>query len=1238
MSGFVRISGTQLYLADAVTLQTARSAYLLPAGTTAPDQFSLQDALTTYSGYFIFANALPQQSETLATFIAAAQQYLANPGRAGVRFAFFNSTAVSGLQATIVRAKVAGTSLTTSDRVDFVMQNFTLRLLGQNVVSQNANGDGLLFTPPSGKSNLFLASPLGTGPQAQFPLQCALTLSLMRAQVDGCMAFDVNADQSGLANLDAGLRYFVSSAESPGYVDTMRYPIFDLTAPNGNGNPTRINLWTLLDTLDPLNAARTRFAICPSSNPSALRTYLRNPLGAAMLAKPSQTSAFVFSTVLTYAPASGETGAPGQPMYLAPAGDFALTLESTAPSGTYANNLMCGLSGVEYITLANGGANTLSFHPGNAAFAPARYTFDKKGAIAAVSFDALTKDASTSYVSLSGSEPVTYYAQPESSIVHALPDKIAAGATAFLPYLAMKAGAPDDAFPLAPYAGAQFASPAVARALEYQLLSPTRRGKIPPVAPSLRAADAPQQGTTPQGLLLNLNGTDWQTLTLARSMQGDPSAAVVNDLRLFSVKGALRDALQSNQLFLVITDPQAFLANCEIPYTVTQQVLDALRLTNNIPADVAAKLAPLAGKSYQSAAAYRTDILACLSPYLLETDSQQRLQGAGVPAAVTEKLGALIGTSYGTIAAFNAALQGALTPAEFTAWAGTITEYAAFGYYTYQKNAVSYGDAIVGGAADFSLWSDGFQFDLSPYQWSRFGTILVMKFMNKPLRELVGDVQSWSHANDFNQGNPSAAQQQLQRVLDSANANSPDLRYFVETVAGDAGWNGIVAFSARVPLSGLPQQLEGLAAGIDPARFTAHHAGVNVTPVNVTESGPLLAPSSLFGLIDYEDPAHIADTSSDYQYKVLWLKVLILNTAVADFSSRVELLANRLFGDLSTLQGSSIGNVIDFDGVYQRHGDQGSYLFTNTQRNAFTMSSQVLNQVVVSRAQFVTLSPSKNSNAEDVKTKFLFTGTIAFKNFSQFDVFSFGNSSGSGLAYSNLAIDMDFNIDIPSYKTFGFDVSGVALDLSSSAVRTGSVYNHFPLKLTTLAQGSSSNRPDKANFMPVGTPLASGGLTDTWFALQFSLNLGTPGALAAATGFTAGFVAAWSPATSQPSLFIGLSLPGVKGGERAISIEGVLKLNFGDIAFIASGTSYILELKNISLGLLSLSFPPNGQTSILLFGDPSGKDRETLAWYAAYVKNDSSQPHQQQQMQRLLPGVDAALTQLGGSDGHLNTL
>jgi hypothetical protein len=53
---------------------------------------------------------------------------------------------------------------------------------------------------------------------------------------------------------------------------------------------------------------------------------------------------------------------------------------------------------------------------------------------------------------------------------------------------------------------------------------------------------------------------------------------------------------------------------------------------------------------------------------------------------------------------------------------------------------------------------------------------------------------------------------------------------------------------------------------------------------------------------------------------------------------------------------------------------------------------------------------------------------------------------------------------------------------------------------------------------------------------------------------------------------------------------------------VKTGSTYVLGLHDITLSLLSLTFPPSGQTELLLFADPSGQGQTSLGWYAGYAK------------------------------------
>jgi hypothetical protein len=151
---------------------------------------------------------------------------------------------------------------------------------------------------------------------------------------------------------------------------------------------------------------------------------------------------------------------------------------------------------------------------------------------------------------------------------------------------------------------------------------------------------------------------------------------------------------------------------------------------------------------------------------------------------------------------------------------------------------------------------------------------------------------------------------------------------------------------------------------------------------------------------------------------------------------------------------------------------------------------------------------------------------------------------------------------------------------------------------------SSATLP-QAGFLPVIAMFPAGDLGETWNGLVFRLDLGGPGALAAAAGLEASLLLAWSPtqlASDGSGNRIGLQLPGTAQGAPLISLQSVLKLSIGrvQLAYDATAKAYLLLLDQIALAFLGLlKLPPSGATSFYLFGDPSG-GQTGLAWYAIY--------------------------------------
>jgi hypothetical protein len=516
------------------------------------------------------------------------------------------------------------------------------------------------------------------------------------------------------------------------------------------------------------------------------------------------------------------------------------------------------------------------------------------------------------------------------------------------------------------------------------------------------------------------------------------------------------------------------------------------------------------------------------------------------------------------------------------------------------------------------LHADGWTFDLDPSTpggWRSLGdphpTFLILKFAARALADLAGQTGAWAQADAFNAGDPAGAAQALQAFIADAQAKAgdPNLAWFLQTVALDPSWNGVLALNCHTPIAGWPEQLQGLAGGIDPRNLLAHHAGVQTTPVQTvvdpqTKATSLqMLPSSIFALIAYSDPAPIPASTTPYDFKVQQLEIQIANSHVAAFASTVVLQANQLFGEQATLQASQDNNL-QFNGSFQSANGQGCYSFVLATPAALAMTSAVLEEVQLARAEFVTAVAPEASGA--IQTRFLMWGVLSFRTLGEFDAFAFDR-----LTFANLAVAMlvtpTGDQSLPARKTLTFDATHLSFDLDQSTAREGSLYAAFPLRLASFVQAGAGAAPTDLGYAPVATPLAPAELGAPWYGLGMQLELGGQGAWAPGGGFTAGLLIAWgASADSEPNVFVGLQLPGASGGQLQITLEGPLKLSLKSVSLKvdAEGT-YTLWMQSLALGFFGLAFPPTGRTDILLFAKGEGK--RSLGWYAVYDKDSSTQ-------------------------------
>jgi hypothetical protein len=1044
---------------------------------------TLAEAWSTHPGTFV---VLPPQAALDAGFAARLAAYLGWREAGTARFAWIADPAAGPREwdAWTICCDGGGTTRGPSG---IVLRNLALWIGGGCAAAPDGGGERIVLAAPAGAVTM----TAGFGASA---FECATgTVAIpFSGPQAGCVTTGVElVDEgagAGFDRLDVGLRSFAPApGPSPLWTGIVshRCPLFAAAQPAG---ATSIPASVSFDPAAPLDPTRSFLGLVPENAATGtrlaswFRTVNRLAVGLTPLASPA-------AKLVPAVRALSDPASDFDPFYLVPQGAFQVDVAGAAG---WPQRLMCGASGIEYVELPGPGCE-LWFSPGGAALA------GEQG---------LDPAATTAYASVfgaGGTSGPAYLAQPDGGALFG-----AGGTAGFLVFSKLSGVSLGEAphgelpagFPMLPYAGVEAADLGPYQEIEQRAVSPTRRRTIGG-AGSGRARRALGPGVpltptvTPQGLLAEVGGGEIANLKLI---------VTGSVLEVQGVSPELASALQSNQLFLVASDPSS-------------------------------------------------------------------LQAEGAP------------------------------PVD-----GTVTIPPA----------------------DAERWT----IDAWPAKWSETGTLLVMKFAGKPLLELARDLGTWVEAEAFNGGSKAgveAAQKVLLASIEEARERrgaDPEFEPFA-ALAEEASWQGLLVLNAPIPPAELPPQLSGLAAGIDASRFKAHHVGLTVTPVSAGGGEPTQKLSALFGLIFYESETDAAGAKGPYAFNVLSLKVRFANSAVATFSSRIQLLADAFFGEPATRTDPATGkpcadNVLVLEGVYQQQGASSGYSFSSEQENVFAMTSSVLSSVEVASAQFVTVVSPEEAKQQKrrAESRFVMSGALRFlppAASGGFDLFSFGPEttaplplSGQRLACSNLAVDLEYEPGERGKDSYAFDATKLVLDAAQSVARDGGVFHAFPLTLSGFvhaepgAAGSAAGAsPSSLGFLGVEVPgLPQGSIAAPWFGIVADLGLGSAGALAAQAGFKASLLAAWAPGGGgQANVAVGLKLPGTGSGGKLLSLESVLKLKVGGTALVREPDAYVLALERIALSLLTLTFPPGGQVDALLFADPTGQDHTTLGWYAGYAKS-----------------------------------
>lgn len=1071
--------------------------------------------------------------------------------------------------------------------------------LGSYAVAING-GTSLDLSETAGAEGVLLAAkPINlVSPDGLYPAQDGEGAIPFAGHAIGSVTFGISLDNGAgtaddMERLGIMFRYGAENPDSPvGAVRTIDMPLLK------QKDATVISLIVSYDPLHPLDADRSNLSFFPaSSSPSALDCAMVTNLGYATLltpldaAKPLWGARFAFCRTPLFNTDS-DIGA-SYDYHLTPDGAFQLTCltpeQVTAgflvnTGSAIADRLMLGISGAEYVALPAASGMIVLFSAGKPAYAPSPV---RENTLMKTERSLLSNLATTGYLAIlpahSGDTGLSYYAQPLQAPLYNAAGTLGAG---FLEFLEMPAATlpsyqPSDSvppvvMPVGVYSRITTAAIDAARLLESAALAPARRAVIglpsgdPVALVGLDTLQDMPMAVTPQGLvaLLSEDKQQWAGVLIANMLE-----SAHQRLTLTAVQPVLQSALQSNQLFFVVSNVDTFMQGSSVSYQLTAE--NALRLMANtgVPEAVAINV--------------KNALAALQPPYPL----------------------------FPTEPPFNAAVSAAAgdSLAQVQAAAGLLQ-------------------------ADI----DGWNFQLSPRAWRKdenTPTLMVFKYCNRSLADLASDPASWGwkEAAMDSAGSINPTLTVLNGILAAAGlrAIDPDIpetdayvRFYRE-VADNPLWNGVIFFNAPVDFTQMPQPLQFMAAGVDTAKFYAHHIGFSVTPFSSGGNAVDLGQTAAFGLIDYNDPEDlVASTTIPFGFKTLQMRVMFTNARLADFSAQVELMVNRLFGSWLMKNQQSRGNNLILDGSYQRLGGLPSYSFALMGENLFLTENAALLSVEVTNARLET-----SSTAEDgqLTSRFVLSGRLRFVLIESFDLFSYGPDADEDgyIRFDGLAIAVSFPLATPSDQSFTIAEAAIAFDTSTgnSKARKTSLVENFPLQLLQLvaspniaAEGElpKGQSPADLGFTSISAPLDQTPMTAPWYGLAFNLDLGTLGALSGAVGLKVTLLAAWMQGVPQgeiPPAFLGLKLADSKAIGGSLPLQGVLKLGFRSFQFetyqapdpLQPGKTvlaYLLRMRRFALSVLVWSFPP-GNADLLLFGAP-GNPKASLGWYAAYSKEEEA--------------------------------
>ncbi|PET19469.1 hypothetical protein [Bacillus cereus] len=258
------------------------------------------------------------------------------------------------------------------------------------------------------------------------------------------------------------------------------------------------------------------------------------------------------------------------PMYMLPHGLFRIKVPKVKSNSLVPIQILCGLVGTETISCVPNSENfegdALYFETGKAAYAPVFPLTDENRHI--INPELLIDDYLTAWVSVCRLNsdnvltlPIRYLSQPEEESLFSQVDN-----PKILDYFQSPVADMTNLItfiPLVPHSGVNFNHSLQNVRIELEIISAVRKQLMDKLfylqvnSSNLKDDDEKfteqVKVTTPQGLLLTLNNNSWEELLIAQNKEASGSSDL-KSLKFESVTQHLRNALQTNQQFLVITD------------------------------------------------------------------------------------------------------------------------------------------------------------------------------------------------------------------------------------------------------------------------------------------------------------------------------------------------------------------------------------------------------------------------------------------------------------------------------------------------------------------------------------------------------------------------------------------------------------------------------------------------------------------------------------------------------------